>query len=106
MGLDECLRDREPKSHPTLITAPRLPEVIEQSRQIGGGDTWSGISHLEFGRIVVTKDPQCDDTFRRRELQRVAEKVAENLRDTQGIDAHGEQLIRSWYQQLHVMRLC
>src|SRR5207237_7096312 len=65
VGLNECLRDREPESHPTLITAPRLPEVIEQSRQIGGGDTWSGIGHLEFGLIVLTRAPQCDDTFRR-----------------------------------------
>ena len=88
MRLDDSLRDRQAESDSAQIAFACLEEAIENTELIGGGDTTTGIGDTEHDLRAATRRANCDQSMAWRELQRVADQIADRLQDAIAVGAH------------------
>src|SRR6185436_16410811 len=90
--LDEVPRQREPDAEPAELArraGVRLPEALEDVRQVLGGDADAAVLHADHDRPVVAPRAQRDSAARRRELDRVRQQVPQDLLQPIAIGADG-----------------
>src|ERR1043165_7832255 len=82
MCVDDTLDNREAEADAAPLLAGRLPEAVEDVRDLLAGDTRSGVAHGEHdlaGRCARSDE---DRAFFWCELDRVPEQVREDLRES------------------------
>src|SRR5437867_12480784 len=88
--LDQMADDREPEPEAGVNARARaigLLEAFEDVRQQVGLDTPAGVAHDE-ARVGIAHEPHCHGAIWRRELDRVAQDVLDDLTQPIGIAAH------------------
>src|SRR5262249_54831210 len=94
MKLDQALDEGQAQAEPAPSTVKGLPplhEDIENGRQSVGLDTETGISDPQDTVAALGGDDQLDTSSRRRELQRVIEKIRNHLLDSHRINVDGDR---------------
>src|SRR3954468_21741350 len=81
MGLDDALGDGETEAGSSPVFRSPLPEAVVDVRDLLGGNAPAFVLDPEAHNPVADVRPQADDGARRRELDRVAEEVREDLPD-------------------------
>jgi hypothetical protein len=79
MALHDTFRDRQSKTSPSAIGDALLPELIEDVRHVIGRYPRARIAHLKPDRLPIAVDREAHNTARRRELDRILQKIPEGL---------------------------
>src|SRR5258708_5520083 len=75
VGLDQALHDRQPQAESAAVGPRRLPEAIEEMRDVLRADAGARIGHAEPHGAVLRFRRYREGAARRRELDRVAHEV-------------------------------
>ena len=88
--LDDALRDVQAKPRACAPRLARLPEPIEQVRQALRGNSRSRVGDAEHHLATGGARANIDAAAPRRELERVADEVGEDLEDTTAVGEDSE----------------
>src|SRR5687767_11834132 len=86
--LDDAARDRETQPCTATSIATRLPEALEEMRELVPWNTHAGIGHRARDAVSLPTSTHRDGTSGRRELECVADEVPQHLGNTVAIDQH------------------
>src|SRR6266404_8064492 len=81
MRLGDALCDVQPQPKAAAISAPRLPEAIEQSFPLFLGNSWSRVRHNHADLAWLDISTYAYTAAARSKLQRIADKVVDHLQE-------------------------
>jgi len=87
------LRNGETESDAALVILARLPELIEEVLDLLRRYSRTGVAYLEDDLLFARRSSERHITAFGRELDRVRQQVAENLRDAHRISAHADAVV-------------
>src|SRR5690606_17179009 len=99
--LREATGDGEPEARSLARTLARLPERIEEMRQLRLGDAGTGVRDREPHLPLRRLGPNGDRAPGRRELEGVADQVGEDLEDPVPVDLDRRQRARDLRPELN-----
>src|SRR6476659_6999576 len=94
MRFDDATGDREAKADAATVARTSLPEALEQSPDLLLRETGPSVRDMELSVAIRSRDAQRHAPAGRRELEGVAEQVAEDLRGAVLVGAKREVLCR------------
>src|SRR5688572_27690608 len=92
MRLDDASHDGEAESGAEVGCLFRLPVRSEDALEIGMRNSDAGVAHGELHDVVNALSSNRDRAALRRELQRVADQIPEDLHETLAIAADVRQI--------------
>jgi hypothetical protein len=101
--VDDAFRDREAEADAAAIAAARLPEAIEQVIEMLLRNARTGVGDAEHDLHLVRPRREHDAPAGGRELDRVADEVAEHLEQTAFVGADEAFMLWRVGAQLDVM---
>ena len=94
MRFHYTLCDSESESESAMIVVPRLPEIVEKVRHVGGRDSGPRIDHLNDDALTIRHRFERDFPIGRCEFECVFEQVDEDALDLGGVDLDERRLGR------------
>src|SRR5258708_22082374 len=82
MRFGDSARDGQTQSQAATIGTPRLPEAIEQSCAVLLRNTRTGVGYRDMYAAISNAAADRDRAATGRELERIANEVVEQLKDT------------------------
>ncbi len=101
MSFDNTFHDCQTKAQarPAALLLARLPESVEEVRQLLGGDSGAAVRDPEMDLIVMPRGTHRDSPACLGELDRVADQVFQYLQDTVAIGPYVRQIFSNSRQR-------